>query len=131
MILSEYLIAVLLLVIHKCLSHVSLKYPPARMLDLDFLDSFRTSGDCGMESGGLRTTLKSGSSFNLTWHLGYPHGGGYRLELVSPSSGLVKLLLPELGTEDSWETSTGKFAQSHPVQLPQGIECEDCYLRFQ
>ena len=25
---------------------------------------------------------QSGSTLNFTWHLGYPHGGGYRLELV-------------------------------------------------
>ena len=39
--------------------HVSLKFPPARMLDLDFLDSFRTVGDCGMKAGALKTTLKA------------------------------------------------------------------------
>eukprot|EP00092_Neocalanus_flemingeri_P036033 GFUD01039233.1.p1 GENE.GFUD01039233.1~~GFUD01039233.1.p1 ORF type:complete len:472 (+),score=185.88 GFUD01039233.1:193-1608(+) len=117
--------------LEKCLSHVSLRYPPARQLDLDFLDSFRTEGDCGMESGTLRTSLTAGSLLNLTWHLGYPHGGGYRLELVSPKQSLAMLLVPAGGKENSWETEQGKFAQSHPVQLPQGVECEDCYLRFQ
>jgi len=111
--------------------HVSLKFPPARMLDLDFLDSFRTVGDCGMKAGALKTTLKAGSSFNLTWHLGYPHRGGYRLELVDPKESLELLLVPEQGGDDSWETDSGKFAQSHLVELPQGVQCEDCYLRFQ
>ena len=60
-------------------AHVALKFPPARALDLDFLDSFRTTGDCGMEAGQTRTVLQSGSSLNLTWHLGYAHQGGYRL----------------------------------------------------
>jgi len=110
---------------------VSLKYPPARMLDLDFLDSFRTPGDCGMEAGEVRTSLKAGSTFNLTWHLGYAHGGGYRLELVNPAEDLSLLLLPVGGGENSWETGVGKFAQSHAVQLPQGLECQECYLRFQ
>lgn len=116
---------------HECYPHVSLKYPPARMLDLDFLDSFRTPGDCGMEEGTVRTSLKAGSTFNLTWHLGYAHGGGYRLELVNPAEDLSLLLLPVGGGENSWETGVGKFAQSHAVQLPQGVECENCYLQFQ
>ena len=59
-------------------AHVALKFPPARALDLDFLDNIRTSGDCGMEEGQTRTVLQSGSSLNLTWHLGYAHQGGYR-----------------------------------------------------
>ena len=75
--------------------------------------------------------MKAGSSFNMTWHLGYPHGGGYRVELVSPANNLAMLLVPDKGDENSWETEAGKFAQSHTVQLPQGVECEDCYLRFQ
>jgi len=84
-----------------------------------------------MEEGTLRTSLTAGSLLNLTWHLGYPHGGGYRLELVSPKQSLAMLLVPAGGNEKSWEVETGKFTQSHQVQLPQGVECEDCYLRFQ
>ena len=30
-----------------------------------------------------RTLLKAGGSLNVSWHLGYSHRGGYRLELVS------------------------------------------------
>ena len=33
-----------------------------------------------------RTVLMSGSPVNVTWHLGYPHGGGYRVELTCPST---------------------------------------------
>ena len=75
--------------------------------------------------------MKSGSAFNLTWHLGYPHGGGYRVELISPSENQALLLVPVGGSENSWETEAGKFAQSHSVQLPQGVQCEDCYIKFQ
>ena len=46
----------------------------------------------------------SGSSLNFTWHLGYPHGGGYRLELVDPDQDLAQLLVPVTGDENSFET---------------------------
>ena len=32
--------------------HVALTFPPARSYDLDFLDTFRTQGPCGMPKGG-------------------------------------------------------------------------------
>ena len=35
------------------------------------------------------------------------------------------------GKKEYWETEAGKFAQSHSVQLPQGVQCEDCYIKFQ
>jgi len=111
-------------------THVSLKYPLARMIDLDFLDSARTSGDCGMEAGDSRTTLISGSSLNFTWHLGYPHKGGYRLTLVDPDQGLEKRLVPDIADENSWDTMSGIYAQNHIVTLPS-VECDNCYLRFQ
>ena len=102
-------------------AHVSLKYPPARHIDLDFLDSFRTSGDCGVEAGDSRTSLLAGSQLNLTWHLGYPHGGGYRLELVEGSQ--ARLLVPPTGDESSFQTLGGVTAQSSVVTLPD-LECE-------
>lgn len=108
-------------------SHVSLKYPPAREIDLDFLDSARTSGDCGMDAGSLRTSLEAGSQLNFTWHLGYPHGGGYRLELVE--GGNSQVLVPQTG-EASFQLTGGRTAQSAVVTLPD-IECSECYLRFQ
>lgn len=115
------------ILLFQVLSHVSLKYPPARNIDLDFLDSFRTIGGCGMEAGDERTLLASGSILNFTWHLGYPHKGGYRLELIDRSQQLSKLLVPEGGDEDSWEV-TDKTAQYHSVQLPN-VQCEKCYLK--
>lgn len=68
----------LLLLVSYTAAHVALKFPPARDLDLDFLDNVRTTGDCGMEAGQSRAVLQSGTSLNLTWHLGYAHQGGYR-----------------------------------------------------
>ena len=50
-------VSLIVLVCQLVSSHVSLKYPPARNIDLDFLDSFRTPGDCGMDPGDKRTSL--------------------------------------------------------------------------
>ena len=55
--------------------HVSLTFPPARDLNLDFLDNIRTPPPCGMPKGESKMSLLAGSSFNVTWHLGYPHRG--------------------------------------------------------
>ena len=113
-----------------CRCHVSLKFPPARDVDLDFLDNVRTAGDCGMEAGQRRTSLLAGSQLNFTWHLGYPHRGGYRLELVDPTQNTELLLVPQGGGEGSFDETGGKFAQSAVVSLPN-VECSECYLRFQ
>jgi len=82
-----------------------------------------------MNPGTLRTTLTAGSVLNFTWHLGYPHRGGYRLELMNPAENLALLLVPEKGNENSWQE--GRTDQSHQVTLPTGVECDQCYLKFQ
>ena len=33
-------------------------------------------------AGDVKTSIKAGTSFDVTWHLGYPHQGGFRLELL-------------------------------------------------
>lgn len=38
-------------------AHVALTYPPARALDLDFLDNARTKAPCGMPKGKIYFTL--------------------------------------------------------------------------
>ena len=55
--------------------HVSLDFPAARDLSLDFLDNVRTPAPCGMPKGEAKTSLEAGSRFNVTWHLAYPHHG--------------------------------------------------------
>lgn len=47
-----------------------------------------------LSSGEVRTTLKAGSRFNVTWHLGYPHQGGFKLELLDSNERHVKDLTP-------------------------------------
>ena len=59
--------------------HVRLDFPEARSLSLDFLDSVRTPPPCGMPKGESKTSFEAGTSFNATWHLGYPHGGNFEL----------------------------------------------------
>ena len=77
-------------------AHVSLNYPVARSLNLDFFDTFRyvrdnqsqitipalntfsnyrTETPCGMSKGSVKTTVQAGADLKVDWHLGYPHGG--------------------------------------------------------
>jgi len=49
---------------------------------------------CNYFSGDVRTSIKAGTKFNVTWHLGYPHQGGFRLELLGPDEKKVKDLTP-------------------------------------
>ncbi len=48
-----------------------------RKYELDFLDTFRTGKPCGGMSAqdGAKTSLEIGTEMDITWHLGYPHGG--------------------------------------------------------
>ncbi|XP_045106315.1 uncharacterized protein LOC123501521, partial [Portunus trituberculatus] len=108
--------------------HVALTFPPARSYDLDFLDSFRTQGPCGMPKGDIKTTLLQGATFNVSWHLAYPHRGGFRLELLDPRERRLADLTPT--------TATSKFltgdatAQEYRVTLPAELECRDCSIRL-
>ena len=47
-----------------------------------------------MLSGDVRTTLKAGTTFNVTWHLGYPHQGGFLLELLDSQERHLMYLTP-------------------------------------
>ena len=49
--------------------------------------------------GKVKTTIKAGSTFNVTWHLGYPHQGGFKLELLDSKERKIMELTPV--TEDS------------------------------
>ena len=111
-------------------AHVSLDFPEARDLSLDFLDSFRTPAPCGMPKGDSTTTFASGSTFNVTWHLGYPHQGGFKVELLDASEKLIEPLTPKNGGSkgNGWidEDTT---AQSQMVTLPEDMECKGCTVR--
>ncbi|ODM97332.1 Cell surface glycoprotein 1 [Orchesella cincta] len=108
-------------------AHVGLTFPPARKLELDFLDSIRTKKPCGMPKGQLRTQLVAGSSINITWHLAYPHLGGFRLELLDKDENLMlKLSDP---TSQTSHVTGDPTAQWHTVTIPDSI-CEDCTIRL-
>ena len=78
----------------------------------------------------------------MSWHLGYPHGGGYKVDLVCPttvschfqkdkcgefwcftwsskSQNETFQLLPE-DPATEWQTEDARFKQSHQLTLPQG-----------
>ncbi|XP_023033743.1 uncharacterized protein LOC6638494 isoform X6 [Drosophila willistoni] len=109
-------------------AHVALTYPPARKYDLDFLDNSRTKPPCGMPKGSIRTSLLSGTLFNVTWHLAYPHKGGFRLQLLDALDRPVLDLTPHVNNSEF--VSTDVTAQSYQVNLPKDFECFNCTLRL-
>ncbi|GAB6031628.1 hypothetical protein CHUAL_009388 [Chamberlinius hualienensis] len=110
-------------------SHVALKYPPARKYDLDFLDNIRTPGPCGMPQGEDRTTIVAGSTFNVTWHLAYPHRGGYRLQLLTDEGRPWMNLTPSSGPNAFLREDA--TAQRHQIQIPRNISCKGCSIRLE
>ena len=42
----------------------------------------------------MRTKLKAGTSFNVTWSLAYPHQGGFKLEVLDPKDRPIRTLTP-------------------------------------
>nr|XP_014100024.1 uncharacterized protein LOC106624750 isoform X5 [Bactrocera oleae] len=109
-------------------AHVALTYPPARKYDLDFLDNSRTKGPCGMPKGSIRTSILSGSKFNATWHLAYPHKGGFRLQLLDALDRPVLDLTPHVNGAEFVRTDV--TAQSFQVSIPKDFECFNCTLRL-
>ena len=53
-------------------------------------------------AGTERTTLKAGSSINITWHLAYPHRGGFRLEVCYPFDCLIVFVIDVLTRSYMW-----------------------------
>ncbi|KAH7971442.1 hypothetical protein HPB49_024151 [Dermacentor silvarum] len=114
------------LVLPPCLGHVALTFPPARRYDLDFLDNGRTKGPCGMPKSDIITTLPVGATINVTWHLAYPHKGGFKLELLDAEEKHLQDLTPSsefLGLGDA-------TAQSSTVRLPGSVTCRGCSIRL-
>lgn len=54
----ELILAVVACLVCSTTSHVALTFPPARTYDLDFLDTSRTPGPCGMPKGKIFFCLK-------------------------------------------------------------------------
>ncbi|XP_013138418.1 PREDICTED: proteoglycan 4-like isoform X2 [Papilio polytes] len=109
--------------------HVALTYPPARRLDLDFLDNSRTKPPCGMPKGSLKTSFLAGSTFTVHWHLAYAHKGGFSLRILDDLERPVLDLTPRAGgTEFVRDDVT---AQKYEVRLPSDFTCENCTLQLQ
>ncbi|CAO1346058.1 unnamed protein product [Diamesa serratosioi] len=126
----QSLLIALVINVSICLvyGHVAFTFPPARKYDLDFLDNSRTPGPCGMPKGTLKTTFLSGSTFNATWHLAYPHRGGYRIQILDHLERPILDLTPSIkGSEFVRSDAT---AQIHQVKLPENFTCSDCTLRL-
>ncbi|XP_067212529.1 uncharacterized protein [Linepithema humile] len=109
-------------------AHVALTFPPARHYDLDFLDNARTPAPCGMPRGNVKTSLLAGSNFNVTWHLAYPHRGGFRLQILDALDRPLIDLTPVTRTSEFVEDDA--TAQSYVVHLPQNFTCVDCTIRL-
>ncbi|XP_021958125.1 uncharacterized protein LOC110854037 [Folsomia candida] len=107
--------------------HVSLTFPPARQIPIDFLNTFWTKAPCGMPRGHLKTSLAAGKGFNVTWHLGYAHQGGYRLELLDQNENKLMDLTP---TNDNTFHQGQTTAQSHYIDLPENSTCVGCTIRL-
>jgi len=108
---------------------VALTFPPPRDLNLDFLDNFRTKPPCGVPKGAATTTLVPGSTINVTWHLGYPHRGGFKIELLDAKEAVVEVLPGGGGDgKDGFKDDdvTQQYAQ---VTLPDN-ECVNCSIRL-
>ncbi|KAK9497677.1 hypothetical protein O3M35_004361 [Rhynocoris fuscipes] len=110
-------------------AHVSLTFPPARKYDLDFLDNVRTKAPCGMPKGTLKTTILAGKQFNITWHLGYPHQGGIRLQVLDSLSRPVLDLTP-VTAKSEFVSAADPTLQHYPVLIPADFECENCTIRL-
>ena len=66
--------------------------------------------------GEWSTSIESGSSLNVTWHLGYPHQGGYKIELRDGDDVFLRSLSSDTASEDDAEwISDDTTAQSHQV----------------
>jgi len=101
-------LALLLLSASSAYAHVSLTFPPARSYALDFLDTVRTPKHCGMNAGDVETTLEVNTPINITWHLGYPHGGGFKLELRKRSDDSLVQAIEDTMDEGQSATRTVK-----------------------
>lgn len=66
---------------------------------------------------------------NVSWHLAYPHKGGFRLEVLDPKDRPIRDLTPV--SKDGNKYITGDpTAQFYEVELPNDLTCIDCSIRL-
>ncbi|CAD5219518.1 unnamed protein product [Bursaphelenchus okinawaensis] len=113
-------------------SHVTWTFPEARYPPLDFLDTARTLGQCGIPKSDRSgyTTLKTGTRYNVTWRLQYPHQGGFRIRLIDYLGNLVEQLSPPITSSETNSTSfdglQDQSLENHQVQFDS--VCPNCTL---
>ncbi|XGW10304.1 hypothetical protein V3C99_012077 [Haemonchus contortus] len=105
-------------------AHVALMFPEPRYPALDFLDTSRTMGPCGVpkQRKPQYTNLSVGSTYNFTWRLQYPHQGGYRITLTDKDGNVVEELAPTNGVE--FTGTDDQISQSHKVRVTRA--CSEC-----
>ncbi|KAF8363342.1 hypothetical protein PRIPAC_90265 [Pristionchus pacificus] len=110
-------------------SHVSLTFPSSRYPPLDFLDSLRTKGPCGVPVPRKQylTNLIINKPYNITWRMGYPHQGGYRLTLIDGHGDTVAQLTPT--TNASYVGTMDQTEMKETVVFPK--ECSNCSILLQ
>ncbi|CAK1589864.1 unnamed protein product [Parnassius mnemosyne] len=125
---SRVLFVVLFGLVAHASAHVALTYPPARRLDLDFLDNSRTKPPCGMPKGTLKTSFLAGSTFTVHWHLAYAHKGGFSLRILDDLERPVLDLTPRAGGSEFVRDDV--TAQKYEVRLPSDFTCHNCTLQL-
>uniref|UniRef100_A0AC34QB97 Uncharacterized protein n=1 Tax=Panagrolaimus sp. JU765 TaxID=591449 RepID=A0AC34QB97_9BILA len=106
--------------------HVALIYPTARYPPLDFLDTARTLGPCGMPkpTNPIYTDFVVGESYNLSWTSSHLlHKGGVRINLLDASGNKIKQIYPENG---EWHVNNDLTV---PVVFEVG--CDGCVLQIE
>lgn len=57
-----------------------------------FLDLLRTPGPCGMDKGSTKYKLSADKSYSFSWHLGYAHRGGVKIDILDKDGTVWKNL---------------------------------------
>ncbi|XP_076338554.1 uncharacterized protein LOC143240269 isoform X1 [Tachypleus tridentatus] len=120
---------ILCVVVGTAVAHVALTFPPARKYNLDFLDNGRTKAPCGMPKGDIATSLPAGAKIVITWHLAYPHKGGFKLEVLDKNERHLLDLTPTT-PESDFVGANDTTAQSYTVHFPQSLSCSGCSIRL-
>lgn len=122
--------AVILLIVDLVTAHISLTFPPARQYAFDFLDNTRTGEPCGgMKKGVIKTTLPAGQRHKITWHLGYAHQGGIRLELYDGQDRKIQDLTQS--SNSGFVDGNGDiYLQEVEIEIAPDLSCQDCTIRL-